>query len=96
MEWLALIFSVLALALSIWTFKRMGGLAEIKTKVDALSSLGLTEMKKQGDSLSSLGESARGKAADVLDRLGKKVRGEEKPEENIKEEEPIKKKEGER
>jgi hypothetical protein len=96
MEWLALIFSVLALALSIWMFKRTGGLAEMKTRVDALSSLGLTEMKKQGESLSSLGESVRGKTADALDRLGKKVRGEEKPEEKIKGEEPVKKEEGER
>jgi hypothetical protein len=90
MEWLALIFSVLALALSIWAFKRTGVLAEMKTRVDALSSLGLAEMKKQGESLSSLGESVRGKTADALDRLGKKVRGEEKPEEKIKGEEPIK------
>jgi len=96
MEWLALIFSILALALSIWTFRRMGGLAEMKTRVDALSSLGLTEMRKQGDSLSSLGESVRGKAADALDHLGKKVRGEEKAEEKINGEESVKKEERER
>ena len=80
MEWLAFIFSVLALVLSIWAIKKTGALAEMKTRVDALSSLGLTEMKKQGESLSSLGESVRGKTADALDRLGKKVRGDEKPE----------------
>jgi hypothetical protein len=96
MEWLALIFSILAVVLSIWTFRRMGGLTEIKTRMDALSSLGLTEMKKQGDSLSSLGESVRGKAADALDHLGKKVRGAEKPEEEIKGEESVKKEEGKR
>lgn len=80
----------------IWAFKRTGGLAEMKNRVDALSSLGLTEMKKQGDSLSSLGESFRGKAADTLNRAEKKVRGDEKPEEKIKEGEPIKKEEGDR
>lgn len=96
MEWLAFIFSVLALALSIWAFKRTGGLAEMKNKVDALSSLGLTEMKKQGESLSSLGESLRGKTADILNSVEKKVRGDEKPEEKIKEGEAVKKEEGEK
>jgi hypothetical protein len=78
MEWLALIFSIVALALSVWALKRTGGLAEMKPKVDALSSLGLTEMKKQVESLSSLGESLRAKTADILSRLEEKVRGEEK------------------
>ena len=55
MDWIALIFSVGALILSIWAIKRTGGLVETKAKVDALSSVGLTEMKKQVESLSSLG-----------------------------------------
>ena len=96
MEWLAFIFSVLALALSIWALKKIGGLAEMKTKVDTLSSLGLTEMKKQVESLSPLADSLRGKTADILNRLEKRVRGEEKPEEKIKGEEAIKKEEGEK
>ncbi len=93
MDWLAFIFSVLALALSFWALKRTGGLVEMKTKVDSLSSLGLTEMKKQVDSLSPLAESLRGKTADVLNRLEKKVRGEEKAGEKAKEEEHVKKEE---
>ncbi len=47
MEWVAFIFSIIALVLSIWALKRTGGLADMKVKVDSLSSLGLTEMKKQ-------------------------------------------------
>lgn len=94
MEWVALIFSVVALALSFWALKRTGGLGEMKTKVDSLSSLGLTEMKKQVESLSPLADSLRGKTADLLNRIEKKVRGEEKPEEKIKAEEPVKKEEG--
>jgi uncharacterized protein YoxC len=78
MEWITFIIAVVALVLSIWALKRTGGLVEMKTKVDALSSLGLKEMKKQVDSLSSLSESLREKTADILDRLEKKVRGEEK------------------
>jgi HAMP domain-containing protein len=78
MEWFTLIVAVIALVISIWSIKRTGGLVEMKSKVDALSSLGLTEMKKKVDSLSSLSESFREKTADVLDRLEKKVRGEEK------------------
>lgn len=89
MEWIALIFSVVALILSIWAIKRTGGLMEMKTKVDALSSLGLTELKKQ---VESLGESFREKTADILDRLERKVRGEEKR----KEGDSIKEEEGER
>jgi uncharacterized protein YoxC len=78
MEWIALVFAVIALILSIWALKRTGGLNEMKTKVNALSSLGLTEMKKQVETLSTLGESLREKTADILDRVEKKVRGEEK------------------
>ena len=78
MVWITFIIAVVALVLSIWALKRTGGLVEMKTKVDALSSLGLKEMKKQVDSLSSLSESLREKTADILDRLEKKVRGEEK------------------
>jgi uncharacterized protein YoxC len=78
MEWIALIISVVALVVSVWAVKRTGGLNEMKTKVDGLSSLGLTEMKKQVDTLSSLGESLREKTADALDRLEKKVRKEDK------------------
>lgn len=50
MEWITFIIAVVALVLSIWALKRTGGLVEMKTKVDALSSLGLKEMKKQVDS----------------------------------------------
>ena len=78
MEWITFIIAVVALVLSIWALKRTGGLIEMKTKVDGLSSLGLTEVKKQVESLSSMGESLREKTADVLERLEKKVRGEEK------------------
>ena len=78
MEWVAFIIAVIALGLSIWALKKMGGLEEMKTKVDSFSSLGLTEVKKQVDSLSSMGESLREKTADILERLEKKVRGEEK------------------
>ncbi|MBM4330088.1 MAG: hypothetical protein FJ117_02490 [Deltaproteobacteria bacterium] len=78
MEWIALVLAVGALLISIWALKRTGGLADIKAKVDALSSLGLTEMKKQ---VESIAESFREKTADILDRLEKKVRGEEKREE---------------
>lgn len=74
----AFIISIVALVLSIWALKRTGGVEEMRTKVDALSSLGLTEMKRQVESLSSLGESLRERTADILDRLEKKVRGEEK------------------
>lgn len=81
MEWVALILAVGALLISIWALKRTGGLIDMRTKVDALSSLGLTEMKKQVESLSSTGETLRKKIADILDRLEKKVRGEEKVEE---------------
>lgn len=81
MEWVALILAVGALLISIWALKRTGGLADMKVKVDSLSSLGLTEMKKQVESLSSTGETLRKKIADILDRLEKKVRGEEKVEE---------------
>lgn len=98
MEWVAFIIAVGALALAVLAFKRTGGLAEMKTKVDALSSLGLTEMKKQVEYLSPLGESLRKKTADVLDRLEKRVRGEEKKEQSDsirKEEVGVKKGEGE-
>lgn len=78
MEWINLIIAIAALVLAIWSLKRTGGLDEMRTKVDALSSLGLTEMKKQVESLSSMGDSLREKTADILDRLEKKVRGEEK------------------
>lgn len=78
MEWVALIIAVGALVLSIWALKRTGGLTDMRTKVDSLSSLGLTEMKKQVESLSFTGETLRKKTADILDRLEKKVRGEEK------------------
>jgi len=78
MEWINLIIAIAALVLAIWSLKRTGGLDEMRTKVDALSSLGLTEVKKQVDSLSSMGESLREKTADVLERLEKKVRGEER------------------
>jgi len=78
MEWITFIIAIVALGLSIWALKRTGGLVEMKSKVDALSSLGLTEVKKQVESLSTLGESLREKTADILDRLEKKVRGEEK------------------
>lgn len=81
MEWVALILAVGALLISIWALKRTGGLADMKVKVDSLSSLGLTEMKKQVESLSSTGETLRKKIADILDHLEKKVRGEEKVEE---------------
>lgn len=81
MEWVALILAVGALLISIWALKRTGGLADMKVKVDSLSSLGLTEMKKQAESLSSTGDTLRKKTADILDRLEKKVRGEEKIEE---------------
>jgi hypothetical protein len=47
MGWIAFIISIIALVLSIWALKRTGRVEEMKTKVDALSSLGLTEMKKQ-------------------------------------------------
>jgi hypothetical protein len=96
MEWLAFIFSVLALVLSVWALRRTGGLAEMKTKVENLSSLGLTEMKKQMESLSPLADSLRGKTADLFNLLEKKVRGEEKPEEKLKREEGIQKEEGEK
>ncbi len=65
MEWLALIISVIALILSIWAVKTIGGMKEIKKEVE---------------SLSSLGESLRKKTADLLDRVEKKVRGEEREE----------------
>jgi len=81
MEWVALILAVGALVISIWALKRTGGLVDMKTKVDSLSSLGLTEMKKQVESLSTTGETLRKKTADILDRLEKRVRGEEKIEE---------------
>ena len=81
MEWVALILAVGALVISIWALKRTGGLVDMKTKVDSLSSLGLTEMKKQVESLSTTGETLRRKTADILDRLEKRVRGEEKREE---------------
>ncbi len=55
MEWVAFTFSIIALVLSIWALKRTGGLIDMRTKVDALSSLGLTEMKKQVESLFSTG-----------------------------------------
>jgi uncharacterized protein YoxC len=78
MEWVAFIIAVVALVLSIWALMRTGGLVEMKSKVDALSSLGLMEMKKQVESLSSMGDSLREKTADILDRVEKKIRGEEK------------------
>ena len=81
MEWVTLIFSVIALGFSIWAMKRTGGLKEMKKEIEAVSSLG---------------ESLRKKTADVLDRVEKKVRGNEKPEEKIKEEEAVKKEEGDR
>ena len=81
MEWVALILAVGALVISIWAPKKTGGLVDMKTKVDSLSSLGLTEMKKQVESLSTTGETLRRKTADILDRLEKRVRGEEKIEE---------------
>ena len=85
MEWVALILSVGALIISIWALKRIGGLADMTTKVDSLSSLGLTELKKQVESLSSTGETLRKKTADILDRLEKRVRGDEKLEEKKEE-----------
>lgn len=72
MEWVALIIAVGALVLSIWALKRTGGLTDMRTKVDSLSSLGLTEMKKQVESKT---ESFREKTADILDQLEKRVRG---------------------
>ena len=78
MGWIAFIISIIALVLSIWALKPTGRVEEMKTKVDALSSLGLTEMKKQVEKLSTLSESLREKTANILDRLEKKARGEEK------------------
>ncbi len=74
----ALVISLIAVAIAIFTYHRTGGTVELIRKIE--SGVSSEDLKKQMEALAKITDSLREKTADALDRLEKGIRKTEKSE----------------
>jgi pilus assembly protein TadC len=71
-EGITLLIAVAALILSILAYRRTGGTAELKHRIESKTSS--VDLRKKMDALKTMPDGLREKTADALDRLEKFLR----------------------
>src|SRR5512136_803470 len=72
----AIIISLISIAISVVAYHRTGGTAELMRKIESNASS--DDLKKQMDALTTITDALREKTADALERLEKVIRKTEK------------------
>jgi hypothetical protein len=72
MEAITFLIAVAALILSILAYRRTGGTAELRRRIESKTSS--VDLKKEMDALMAMADGFREKTADALDRLEKVLR----------------------